>query len=564
MDNPLRYNIAVAGKESNKNQKLAVLFAFVLFQILFFPFDTHRLGWLMIPLPGSLAFFLSVIAAILTLKIAFNLPKDSRGNYANIALAVSGIFALMSIFRANLTDRLILGLGSVGWGILSLYLVSLKSKSFGSFGELVLVPANIFFELMNSGKRILGSLSHWAFESSKPRRSASKFLLGILITVPVSGILLMLLSMADPIFGYYTKNILTMEFLRSEMFWNLTGRFIFSLLGLVAIASLVNLKITRQLSPLTQVNKQNKNILFPLFMLSLVTSLILAAFLFIQFRYIFLLQNLSDLGMFGIHTFSDYVKKGFFELLLVTFIIYFISGIGLILYRNFKPGGIYLAVNSTLITLNFILSISVFRRIYLYVNAHGLTTIRFYGIALLLIVMLLLFTLILRYLRFKNKLYLLELVGVSVILFSFSTVNSDYLIGKYAPPTVNGQIDRNYLAGLSPDGYKLWDEVIANVQKDALLISQTPYSLDDKIAIVRSYWAINRIRQNFGRLERIYKNPSLNTMREFNLKEYGVYRNLKATMSLEELEKLEAMLRPTANYLLQNQEIPRDIYQFFE
>jgi len=542
-----------------------LILGFVVFQLLYFPFNTDSFGLITIPLPGSVGFLLTVLTAVLIVLLTQSTKKRrAKIFYAKIALLFSLIFAFFSIFRANFIDRFILSAGGVSWGIIGLYLITLKQNRFGSLGELFTLPFQILSDFVQTLKNLFDSFIHWAFSKNKAKNSVSKFILGLFITTPVAAVLLLLLSSADPIFGHYVNNIFSLQFFRSQVLWNTVSRLIFSTIGFLLIAGFIYFKnSSTSRSPFNQFIPKNKTINIPFLMLSLVTCLILIVFLFIQFRYLFLLKNMADLSAYSIYTFSDYVKKGFFELLLTTLIIYTISGIGLIIYRGLKRDKLFLSINTLLIFLNFTLSISVLRRIYLYTDAHGLTKTRYYGIAILLVLMLLLTTLILRYFKSHNKLYILEMLGVSVIFFAFSSINSDYLIGKHTPPTVNQTLDYNYLAGLSPDGYQLWNEAIIEANKSTMLINQTPYGLDEKITIVRSYWAINKINFNLKRLDRIYKNLSITNIKEFNFQEYKAYKNMLNKVSLEEIDEILKLLAPTANYLIQNQEIPLDIFQYY-
>lgn len=541
-----------------------LILGFVVFQLLYFPFNTDSFGLIIIPLPGSVGFLLTVVTAVLIVLLAqFTRKSGTKISYAKIALLFSLIFAFFSIFRANFIDRFILSAGSISWGIIGLYLITLKQNRFGSLGELLLLPFQILSDFAQTLKKLFYSFILWAFNKNKTKNSASKFILGLLITTPVTAVLLLLLSAADPIFGHYVNNIFSLQFFRSQILWNTVGRLIFSTLGLMLIAGFIYFKnSSTSRSPFNQFMPKNKTINIPFLMLSLVTCLILIIFLFIQFRYLFLLKNMADLSAYGIYTFSDYVKKGFFELLLTTLIIYTISGIGLVIYRGLKQDKLFLSINTLLIFLNFTLSISVLRRIYLYMEAHGLTKTRYYGIAILLVLMLLLLTILLRYFKAKNKLYIFELLGVSTIFFVFAGINSDYLMGKYAPPTVNQTLDYNYLASLSPDGYELWNEALNEANKSMKLIDQTPYGLYEKITIVRSYWAMQKINYNLERLDRIYKNMDVETIKQFNFQEYRAHKNMLNKASSEDIEEILNKLSPTAIYLIQNQEIPHDVYQY--
>src|SRR3989344_3239880 len=77
----------------SSRKSLAILIGFVVFQLLFFPFEEKHFGFLAIPLFGSLGFFLTAVAAHGVNFIAFKLPRSKRGKYIKIATAISLVSA---------------------------------------------------------------------------------------------------------------------------------------------------------------------------------------------------------------------------------------------------------------------------------------------------------------------------------------------------------------------------------------------------------------------------------------------------------------------------------------
>lgn len=313
-------------------------------------------------------------------------------------------------------------------------------------------------------------------------------------------------------------------------------------------------------------------------MLTITLSIILSLFLAIQFKYLFAIESLKDLTEFGIPTFSEYVRKGFTELIFATGIVYAVSGAGLILYRSFKPHKIHLFVNSLLIILNLALAAMAYRRVYLYMTEHGLTHMRIYGIMVLLIIVLFLVTLFFRYFKRNHKLYLVELTGASLIVFLFGIANVDYLLARVAPPTVNNEVDFNYLSRLSADDPESWIKVYEDIKKDTLpLLEKENLTLDDRILILRSSWAIGKIYHSVGTLTHKYGSESEGeildytyypfnrekSILKFNVKEYSAFLTFKDEVNLKELRELQDKINQKGANISLHGDIPYDVYQFY-
>ena len=495
-------------KEIKLSRKaLAVLVAFLVFQLVFFQIGKYSFGMIFIPMFGTVAFFITFLTATIFSLISFkpNL-KEKSYRYALFALFIALLSGVSSIFRASFVDRFLLSGLSTAWWFISFYLFNLKSPRFGAFGEVVALPFIILDLFVNSGRTFIEKLSSFSFTGSRHKTNASKFIVGLAITAPVSVFLLILLSSADPIFGHFVEKIFSFDISISELFAQMLWRTFFSVIALVILILFALTRARKDFSsPLAQLDKRSSALLSPFLMLTVTVSAILIAFLLVQFRYIFQIASLEDLKAFGILTFSEYVKKGFGELLFVTAVIYAISGAGLVLYRAFKPSKIYFYANSFLILLNLMLAASVFRRVSLYVSEHGLTRMRIYGSMVLLIIVVFLVTLFMRYLLRKHSLYLIELLAASFLIFTFSSGNVDNLIATVSPPTVNGTVDMNYLASLSPDAYRVWQKIADQAKLEIpALVNKENLTKEEKIKLVRYSWALDEMYWKISNLSRQY------------------------------------------------------------
>lgn len=552
-----------------RRKRYAILLGILAFQLLFFPFDEKNFGFLSIPNFGTIGFFATLIVAHIVNFTAFKLPKDSRKKYIQASVAISIISVLASLFRASMMDRFLLSALSSFWLVISFYLFVLPKGQFGALGEVVSIPLRLISPIYVSAYRFIGIISKLSLNGSKAIRGISKLALGLVITVPSAFVLLILLTSADPVFAHYIGKLFSFDIVLSDLAIAIFWRLFFSVMVAVSLALLVLIKIKNSfVSPATNLPSKNSHLLGPYLMLTTTLCLILFSFLVIQFKYL-AIGNLADLTTFGIPTFSEYVRKGFVELVLATGMVYAASGAGLVLYRSFKPHKVHLFVNTLLILLNIILAAMAYRRVYLYMAEHGLTHMRIYGIMVLLVIVLFLITLFARYIFKNHKLYQIELLGATFIVFIFGIANTDYLLARTAPPTVNNEVDFNYLSRLSADDAKSWVNVYEEIKEYALpILDKENLTLDERVEVLRSSWAISRISLSANKLVNKYGNEDTGSRYQksilnVNIKEYTSYLMLEDEIDFSELKELNDKINSKAMNI-QTDDIPYDVYQFLK
>lgn len=560
---PVIYNTRVTNEGTTlpRRKRYAILLGILAFQLLFFPFDEKRFGFLSVPNFGTIGFFATLIVAHIVNFTAFKLPKDARNQYIQASVAISLISVLASLFRASMVDRFLLSTLSCFWLLISLYLFVLPKGKFGALGEVVSIPLRLISPIYVSAHSIIGIFSNLSLNGSKAIRGFLKLALGLVITVPTAFVLLILLTSADPVFAHYIGKLFSFDIVLSDLAIAIFWRLFFSVMVAIFLVLLVLIKIKNSfVSPATTLPSKYSHLLGPYLMLATTLCLILFSFLVIQFKYL-AIGDLADLTAFGIPTFSEYVRKGFIELVLTTGLVYTASAAGLILYRTFKPSKIHLFINLLLIFLSLVLAAMAYRRVYLYMAEHGLTHMRIYGIMVLLIIMLFLITLFARYIIKNHKLYQIELLGASLIVFVFGIANTDYLLARTAPPTVNRKVDYNYLSRLSADDAKSWVIVYEEIKKNTLpIIDKENLSLEERIEVLRASWAISRISLSVNRL--VYKYGNGNLL-DANIKEYTSYPTLEGEIDFNELKEVSDKLNTKAMNI-QTDDIPYDVYQFLK
>lgn len=558
----------------SRRKIFAVFFAFLAFQLLFFPFYNNRFGNIAVPIFGTVAFGLTILVANLS-NLFVDDAKKSKLFLTSGAFSV--LCAMLSLFRGNMIDNILLSFLSLLWWVISYYLI-IAPGSLNSLSSIMLIPLGIFNSWTKSSRMLISQASKLKTSQSKINSKLLMAVIGLIITIPVAAVVVLLLSSADPVFRFYVERFFSADVWVSDILWQIVWRIFFSVLALTLLAIYAASKMPRALiSPIDIVASRTKWLLSPFTILSLTLSAILSLFLIIQVKFLGI-NTLNDLTAFGIPTFSEYVRRGFFELLFVTLIVYGVCGVGLVLYRNNKASKIHLYSNSLLVVLNILLAVSAQRRVSLYMLTHGLTHMRIYGTMFLWIVVLLLVTLLARYIINTKKLHLVELIGSSLIILSFSMANTDYILAHISPPTVNGEVDYNYLARLSADEAETWVDIVESAKKDTLpLLDKVDLTVEEKIKITRTSWAINSIYVSVGRLSNKYgaegeselfgdyyfERGKNYTILDYNASEAKAYRFVKSNINFSELREIRKKFEDKATEANFYDSLPQDIYQFY-
>ncbi len=261
----------------------------------------------------------------------------------------------------------------------------------------------------------------------------------IVITIGVLVFFIYILSQADPVFSQIIK-----EF-RDQLF----GRTFATIIILFILASLFSIQLN---------GKQNVTGGWITFrdIVTAVTAVvaIIAVFLFVQYKYLFLgsRELLIELNL----TFSEYVRRGFTELLLAVFIGGFLSYLTTLKLRSHtdvKQIQWARVVNIVLILELFFLLLSALRRDLLYVETYGLTRVRVVGGVFLFwlfgFLLLLAFFELRKNMREAKIMFGLWLMSCIVWLL-LNTMNIDKMVIAGAPKH-HEYTDYFYLSQLSED-----------------------------------------------------------------------------------------------------------------
>src|SRR3989344_3530777 len=443
---------------------------------------------------GFSFFVVFINIAVLVLK-----DKDSKNSLLSYIFAgASAGFAVLMSFRSNGLVQLIDFFSAVFFLSLNLYF----SKSNLSFDFSFL---KFFTAPLKSGLKFVEGIilsltpKTWA-EHSTQKHVTSSLIRGILIGVPVLVVLFIILSKADPVF----ENI-TFSFL--EDVW---VRIIFSVIIFVSALAVGVMKITEHES-----QKEIKSVMpgkeYELLVILGGLAILFGGFIFIQFKYLFSNIGERELLSLGIKslTYSEYVRKGFFELLLAA-----VVSAGIVLYvlqfiHKLKGSGkLLVQLFSSIVTLEVgMMLFSAAQRVFLYQTEHGLTRARIFGMFFLIWLGVLLTILLVKIIKdLNNRLYLsLNIISTLLILIAVNIINVDGLMtGGKNRPRVNDEIDYYYLARLSPDAHHSWIPAILEAEKVYLALKDKQLTPEEYRIFYWSAGALDAIDSQVTYLEDKY------------------------------------------------------------
>lgn len=402
----------------------------------------------------GVALFILLVSLLLTFGYGIKKQKEIVLFLASIV-----VFGSLVVLRAATLPKLMLLGGMYTSLIIFWYLTVIQSKFLRSLAELFLVPFRLAGSYISAGINALGKAIHFSKathkEASNPVQEwLPSILMGGFAGIPIVGVLLMLLSSADPIFNKTLQQLFS-SFTISE----LGVRLLISIATFLFTLPLAFMRIKNDfVSPVHKLIPVSA--IKPITVIMSMIALTIGLFLIIQWPYVFAhVAQEQNLSTFGVATYSEYVKKGFGEFLVTAVFIYSVVWIGLLAHRNTfnKRNTILFLVQTSVIILFFTFLLSIGRRIFLYWEFHGLSVIRLYGSLFLLWIGFLTTTLYLRHF-FQWKWIQIEVIGTFILLTTIGLINAEHFIVTHHPPTVNGTVDSVYLSRLSADGYHGWKQ----------------------------------------------------------------------------------------------------------
>lgn len=327
-------------------------------------------------------------------------------------------------------------------------------------------------------------LNMYVNEKIKGKRNNEKFkniIIGMVIGIPLLFIIITLLSSADQIFSNVFRNIFEKIVIPEKSII-----FIFMLfIGFIAMYTLACTMKLKEFSKESVIEKKEAIIA--------ITFTSALAFIYIMFCGIQIIYLFAG-GVYRLpenFTYAEYARKGFFELLVVS-IINFIMII--ICVKKFYTSKILNIILTIISICNFILILSSFYRMTLYIKAYDLSFLRVLVIWFLcLLTILMIATMIYIYVhKFPFFKFVVSVVSIAYIIFAFS--KPDYIVASYNISN-NEEINMGelfYLMNLSQDAtpaLKGMDiKKIENINSYNENENPIYYSYEDPVKSLESYF----------------------------------------------------------------------------
>lgn len=348
------------------------------------------------------------------------------------------------------------------------YLTQSVSVSFDRLSRILMAPWELFVGYMR------GVFRGWAFVASSEGMIPSsskvvKGIVGLVIGLPIAFILLGLFSSADPIFGTVTRQIFSASLVHTIVTHLYVSCIVFAVfipVGFIVLSKQRN-TVADWIIRVPFASEMS--------VVSLLVSLVTGAFLWVQWPYVFArVARETDLAKFGVATYSEYVKRGFGEFIVIACLLYVLLWLGLLALRSNSGKKFYLKILQTVMLGEvFLFVVSIFRRVWLYQQFHGLTLGRVYGAFFLIWVTMLLVTVLLRHIRSIHIRWVsVEIIGSLCLFAVFAYGPIETMVAVYDPPTVNNRIDSVYLSHLSSSGYVGWQNGLKYAR---IVLTETPY-----------------------------------------------------------------------------------------
>lgn len=362
-------------------------------------------------------------------------------------------FALMPSIRAN-EFLIFLNLCAV-FGLLMLLAHQLVGtpaflmRFIDYFMLMVIVPFIMLGKAISS-IALLGQIH----SNTKNRDMWLRVLKGIIMAIPVLILFGVLFSKADLAFSQFIENFIDIDISERTIQYTvlLAFSFVASLcyLSYIFFSNKTDSPLLRNQSPAME--KKNGRGIEVLVFLGLISALFL---MFIGFQITYLFGGETNIVNAGF-TYSEYARRGFWELLAVAIVSL------LVLLASEKYSGSESKRDKQFIIPALILTaevaiviISALKRLALYIDAYGMTLLRFYVAGFIMLLMALFILLAIKFIRSKQEHFFAfsALVSIASLLIAINIVNPDaftikYNLRKYAE---TDKIDLSYLRDLSAD-----------------------------------------------------------------------------------------------------------------
>ena len=303
----------------------------------------------------------------------------------------------------------------------------------------------------------------------------SKVVIGLIISVPLVGVVVGLLSEADQVFSHFVSNI-TDLFIKMNiggLFAQLIIGFLVAIIAFSYLWSLYNKK-DRNTSRVIEDSFKIKKIWDPIIIITILLSvnLIYVIFTAIQFTYLF--GSIEALLPEGV-TYAEYARRGFFELVAVTIInvSILISIINFTKNDNTIIAKILRILNSLLIVSTMVMLLSAHFRMSLYEQEFGYTYLRVFTHGFMIFIFVILIATLIKacmdkFLLLKSYIVVALIAYLLMNYFNVDAFIAYNNIGRFEADS-GKMIDINYLYLLSDDAVPYMVKLLDNPNEQVSL-----------------------------------------------------------------------------------------------
>lgn len=398
-----------------------------------------------VPGLGFPIYIVLIVSGLLGLRAGFNKPIDRQTLWLLIPL---GFFSLMVFVRAS---ELLSFLNVVASLLLLLLLADISSarrlRAFRvrDYVRLPFLPFRFVGPLVRTLSDLLGLRA-----GNRRQDVRSRVIRGTVMALPVLFLFLFLLSSADLVFQKFLADLFRLDIAPETVF-----RSILVLLASLVFAggySYVMGKPEVAIPAERDVSRTLGNIEASIVLGSV--GVLFFVFILVQLTYLF--GGESNITAQGF-TYAAYARKGFFELIVVAVVSFVLLwGSDTFVAKTERRNSVLFKVlGSALIIEVMLVMASAFRRLMLYEEAYGFTTLRFYSHAFIVFLAVGFCLLLHKICRDKKDSALAFGIGISMALFlaAMNGINPDALIARrnIARYEATGKVDAHYLSRLSED-----------------------------------------------------------------------------------------------------------------
>jgi len=476
---------------------------------------------------GFPLYIIFIILGLLLLATTFQKQINKRIIWLMIPL---GFFSLMIFVRSN---GLLHAIDIIATIIILLIIAKLipkgriKNLLTKDYFKILLLPLwfiEPFFKTISDLIKL--------FAVSKNQKIISKISKGVIIAIPILAFFILLFSSADVIFRKYVVDLLDIN-LKQATIYHIFFVSVVTLIFMGAYSYIFNKKEPKLKSEEEQDTKKSRLGRVETYTFLGLVNLLFLVFILIQLVYLFGGEsNVTSQAL----TYAEYARRGFFELIAIAVASFLLLRVTEILVekRDSIHTLIFKILSCALIAQVSLIMISAFKRLWLYEQVFGFTTLRLYSQAFIFLLAAIFIILLIKIVMDEkdNVLAFRSFIAVLLFLAVMNIFNPDAFIAKknIDLSKESGKLDMMYLYRLSDDAVPVMIEAY-----------KLPHLDDEYGAVMASnlYW----------RLELKKSTNFFNDWQSFNISRNKAENLLES--NIEELEKYKNFT-PSQNILYQN------------